>query len=211
VLRCRVYIGGPNETVTRIEATNHVSGGQFTPAINNTEVQHDDFSKSYSDEGDSLPDGVTLPLNSKKLVISQLWRLATSLEISTEGSVSTLRQVIDGKFIEFGHEPRNIQVAVSNVDSRLYLVNDSGIIAKEMEHVSSDNVSETLASSRDTNELPRDIETLHEQLSKAHLEIEGLCTELTNRNVALDDLNSELEVAKQNLLHSMKCKERLKR
>jgi len=45
---------------------------------------------------------------------------------------------------------------VSNVDSKLYLLNGSGIIAKEMEHVNSDNVvSETLASSRDANELPR--------------------------------------------------------
>ena len=103
-------------------------------------------------------------------------------------------QVIDGKLIKLGHEP---QVVVSNVDSRLYLVNDSGIIAKEMEHMSSDNVaSETLSSSCDTNELPRDIEMLHEQLSEARLEIEGLRTELTNQNAALDDLRSKLEAAR---------------
>ena len=122
-------------------------------------MQDNDFSDSDSDEGDSLPDGVTLPLNSKKLVISQLRRLVTPLGISAEGSTSTLRQVIDGKLIELGHKPRNIQVVVSNVDSKLYLVNDSGIIAKEMEHVSNDNVvSEGQASSRDANELPRDVE-----------------------------------------------------
>ena len=150
----------------------------FSPVTNSSAVQDDDFSDSDSDEGDSLPDGVTLPLNSKKLVISQLRRLATSLEISAEGSASTLRQVIDGKLIELGHEPRNIQVVVSNVDSKLYLVNDSGIITKEMEHVSSDNVvSESRASSRDANELPTDVETLTEQLSEARLEIEGLRNE----------------------------------
>ena len=150
----------------------------FSPVTNSSAVQDDDFSDSDSDEGDSLPDGVTLPLNSKKLVISQLRRLATSLEISAEGSASTLRQVIDGKLIELGHEPRNIQVVVSNVDSKLYLVNDSGIITKEMEHVSSDNVvSESRASSRDANELPIDVETLTEQLSEARLEIEGLRNE----------------------------------
>ena len=33
--------------------------------------QDEDFSNSDSDEGDSLPDGVTLPLNSKKLAINQ--------------------------------------------------------------------------------------------------------------------------------------------
>jgi len=35
-------------------------------------VQDDDFSDSDSNKGDNLPDGVTLPPNSKKLVISQL-------------------------------------------------------------------------------------------------------------------------------------------
>ena len=131
----------------------------FCPVTNSSAVQEDDFSDSDSDKGDSLPDGAMLPLNSKKLVISQLRQPATPLEISAEGSASKLRQVIDGKLIKLGHEPRNIQVVVSNVDSKLYLVNDSGIIAKEMEHVSNDNVvSEGQASSRDANELPRDVE-----------------------------------------------------
>ena len=97
------------------------------------------------------------------------------MKISAEGSASTLRQVIDGKLIKLGHKPHNIQVVVSNVDSKLYLVNDSGIIAKEIEHVSSDNVvSEGHSLSRDANELPRDVEMLTEQLSEVCLEIEGL-------------------------------------
>ena len=54
----------------------------FSPVTNSSAVQDDKFSDSDSNEGDSLPDGVTLPLNSKKLVISQLRRLATLLEIS---------------------------------------------------------------------------------------------------------------------------------
>ena len=119
------------------------------------------------------------------------------MEISAEGSASTLRQVIDGKLIELGHKPRNIQVVLVMWIQNL---NDSGIIAKEMEHVSSDNVvSEGHASSRDANELPRDVEMLTEQLSKVRLEIEGLHNELTNRNAKLDELHSKLEAAKQKL------------
>ena len=174
----------------------------FSPIINSTELQADDLSESDTDEGERLPDGVTLPLNSKKLVINQLHRLATSLEISAEGSASTLRQVIKGKLIELGYEPRNTQVLVSNVDSRLYLVNDSGIIANEVEHVSSDNVNvvpEARMTSREAAELRSDIETLHKQLHEAHLEIEGLRIELGNRNAALDDLRSELAVATRKL------------
>ena len=66
--------------------------------------------------------------------------------------------------------------------------------------MSNDNVvSKGHASSRDVNELPRDVETLTEQLSGGRLEIEGLRNELTNRNVTLDELRSELEAATQKL------------
>ena len=84
----------------------------------------------------------------------------------------------------------------------LYLVTDSGIIAKEkdLEHVSSDNVvPEVHVTSHDTNELPNDTETLHKQLREARLEIEGLRTELSNRNAALDDLRSQLAAATHKL------------
>ena len=127
----------------------------FSPGINSTEVQENELSRSDANECKQPPDGVTLPLNSKKLFINQLRRLATALGISAEGSTSTVRQVIDGKLIQLGHDPRNTQVVVSKVDSRLYLVNDYGFVAKEMEHVSSDNVVlEALVTSHGTNELP---------------------------------------------------------
>ena len=56
------------------------------------------------------------------------------------GSVATLRQVIERKLIQLGHEPRNTQVIISNVDSRLYLVNDSGTSSRDRarEHENND-------------------------------------------------------------------------
>ena len=128
----------------------------FSPCINSMEVQENELSRSDANKCKQPPDGVTLPLNLKKLFINQLRRLATALGISAEGSASTVRQVIDGKLIQLGHDhPRNTQVVVSKVDSRLYQVNDSGFVAKEMEHVSSDNVVlEALVTSHGTNELP---------------------------------------------------------
>ena len=71
-----------------------------------------------------------------------------------------------------------------------------------MEHVGSDNVvseGHVLSRDADANKLPRDVETLTEQLSEVRLEIEGLHNELTNQNVKLDELRSELEAAKQKL------------
>ena len=114
-----------------------------------------------------------------------------------------MRQVIDGKLIQLGHEPCNTQVVVSKVDSRLYLVNDTGIVTKEMEHVSSDNVvPEALVTSHGTNELPNDVETLHKLLREVRLEIESLCIDLSNRNAALDDLHTELAAATHKLKSS---------
>ena len=78
---------------------------------------------------------------------------------------------------------------VSSVDSTLYLVDDS---AKEKEHVNSNNtVQKALVTSHDF-ELSNDINTLHKQLHEACLKIEGLRNELSNRNVALDNLCTEL-------------------
>ena len=85
----------------------------FSPVISSTEVQDDDLSKSDSDEGDQIPDRAMLSLNSKKLVISQLRQLVTSLEIFTKG---TLRQVIYGKLIQLCHEPRNTPVVVRQIN-----------------------------------------------------------------------------------------------
>ena len=64
-----------------------------------------------------------------------------------------------------------------------------------MEHVGSDNVvseGHVLSRDADANKLPRDVETLTEQLSEVRLEIEGLHNELTNQNVKLNELRSEL-------------------
>ena len=148
----------------------------------------------HLDENQHPPDGITLPLNLKKLVISRLCRLETTLEISAVGSAATLRQVIEGKLIQLGHEPRNIQVVVSNVDSSLYIVNDSGIIATEMEHVSTNNmVPESPVRSCAVDELLYETAILRKQLCKAHLKIEGLCIDLSNQNAALDAVRLELE------------------
>ena len=61
----------------------------FSTSTRSMEVQEDDLpqlvDEAFSDENQHVQDGITLPLNSKKLVISQLRRLATSLEISAVG------------------------------------------------------------------------------------------------------------------------------
>lgn len=96
----------------------------------------DDTPVTSEREDEVLPEEATYSLNSKKIVVSQLRRLATMLELSSEGTSATLRQLIEGKMVELGHKPRNTQVIVASTDSKLYLVDKSGIIRQESDHVS---------------------------------------------------------------------------
>ena len=88
---------------------------------------------------DVLPDGAAYPHNSKKIVVNQLKKLAAMLELPSEGTSATLRQVIEGKLLELGHEPSNTQIIVVSADLKLYLVDESGIVRQELEHVSVEN------------------------------------------------------------------------
>ena len=58
-----------------------------------------------SEEEDEWPKGTIYPLNSKRIVVEQLRRLARMLEVSADGSSDTLRQLIEGKLMQLDHEP----------------------------------------------------------------------------------------------------------
>ena len=160
-----------------------------TPAL----VEEDELTLSDSvSEEDELLDGVILPLNSKKIIISKLRRLATMLEISAEGSAATLRQIIEGKLIKLGHKPHNTQVIVGKVDSRLYLLDDSEIIVKEVEHVSNEAVVETHLQQMSYRMKCCCIKNYSRCIS-------NLRNELSSRDAMLDTLRSELVTATQKL------------
>ena len=112
-------------------------------------------------EEDVLSDRATYPLNSKGIVVNQLRKLAAMLELPSEGTSVTLRQVLEGKLLELGHERSNTQIIVASADSKLYLVDESGIIRQESEHVSVEN-----ASTHDINNahVISEIKTLQEEL-----------------------------------------------
>ena len=160
-----------------------------TVRIHTTQPTEDDSRAETSlGEEDPVPEETTYHFNSKKIVVSQLRRLASMLELSTDGTAATLRQTIEGKLMELGHEPRNTQVVMANTDSRLYLVDASGIIREEPEHVSLDNRVDSHVNTRVTsnnNETDDAIDTLRRELREARLEIEGLRNEIRTRDEAL--------------------------
>ena len=57
------------------------------------------------------------------------------LELLSEGTAAILRQFIKGRPEELGHKPQNTQVIVAEDDSRLYLVNELGIVRHKADHV----------------------------------------------------------------------------
>ena len=86
-----------------------------------------------TEECDQLLQGKMLPLNSKRLVLLQLRMLASMLGISTKATVAEACQLIERKLIELDHESRSVQVIVGE-DSRLYLVDDAGVIKASEAH-----------------------------------------------------------------------------
>jgi len=104
----------------------------------------------------------------------------------------------------------NLQVIVSSKDARLYLVDDSGIINEELEHMSHENFTSEAHTDREIphrsrtpiNELVgdnTDVQSLHTALNKARLEIEGLHTVLTECEAMLAELSNELELVRKEL------------
>ena len=102
-----------------------VEGGNYSePHSGDVEI--------VEDVGTMFPTGKTYPLNSK-IVADQIFELATLLDLPSGASVTETRQPIEGRLLELGHEPRNVQVIVQLDDeskngSRIFLVDESGVI-----------------------------------------------------------------------------------
>ncbi|XP_065915676.1 myosin-13-like [Dysidea avara] len=94
---------------------------------------HSGAAEIVEDVGTMFPTGKTYPLNSKRIVADQIFELATLLDLPSGASVTETRQLIEGRLLELGHEPRNVQVIVQLDDegkngSRIFLVDESGVI-----------------------------------------------------------------------------------
>ena len=120
------------------------------------------------------------------------------LELPSEGTAATLRRHIEGKLVELEYEPRNVQVVVANADSKLYLVNESGILKQESEHVSCEDFY-THNNNNNISHVTTDIESLQGELWEARLEVEGLRERVRERDETLAALRVELETANAGL------------
>ena len=101
-----------------------------SPTRDSVHVQSDASLEQDESDAEGVPKGPVYSLNSKRLTALHLQRIADSLGLPTKGSAAVTRQLIEGKLMEMGKEPPNVQVVVQGTDenSVLFLINEDGII-----------------------------------------------------------------------------------
>ena len=139
-----------------------------------------------------FPEGNIYPLSFKKLA-DQLHELAGMLRLPSSFTGSSMRQLIEGKLLEMGKEPRNVQVIVSDEGRRQHLVTDDGVIATEPKQVSNTDVCAHTTNECFNNELSvHELESLHSALREACLKNMQLANELHARDESLEVLCGKL-------------------
>ena len=92
----------------------------------------------------------TYPLNSRRLTARSITKIAEALGLPTSATLADTRQIIEGKLTEESHEPRNVEVVVTETEGEttLRLQDEGGVIVEipvEEEGRASPTTSETEA------------------------------------------------------------------
>ena len=99
---------------------------------------------------------VHVPLNSKRLMAGQLRCLAVALEVPSSGASADIRLIIEGKLIELGREPHNVQVVIDEGTpmAALDLQDESGTFLTVLaeDPVDSEHAGDTVESEHETSE-----------------------------------------------------------
>ena len=79
--------------------------------------------------GELTPVTTAYPLNSRRLTAHVFARIARKLELPTTAPLADLRQIVEGRLAEGGHEPTNVEVLVaqSELGSTITLRDEGGV------------------------------------------------------------------------------------
>ena len=116
-----------------------------------------------SESGAGLMTPIRLPLNSKRLTVSHLRRLASEVGVPTAASADELRQMIDGKLAEDGKDTPNVQVVLPSAEpnSEFYLQDEEGtFLTVPVELETSDEVELVSGQPIDNSDLRRELHSL---------------------------------------------------
>ena len=96
------------------------------------ETGHGQLVHNFQATQNELPESTTYHMNSKRLKLRQLKRIAEALGVTAEStSAAEIRTIIEGKLRERDQNPLEIQVTVQGSDDddgTLFLINDEGVI-----------------------------------------------------------------------------------
>ena len=131
------YSGGPAET--RPNRATELKESVFNDIFARTSdpfVYLATMDRLELSEGEMrLTRGTVMPMNSKRLTKTYLSRIAEKLELPTKASAEETRQIIEGKLLEMGREPHNVQVELEarEEDSEFILLRDVDGVFLEIE------------------------------------------------------------------------------
>ena len=129
------------------------------------------------------PEGRTLPLNSRRLDAWHLQQLAVLLELPTSASIEDTRQMIDGKLIEKGKQPQNVQVIIKKTactEIIIHLTDSEGVLTQSNPTIRRRGISPA-----------SEIEQLHE----ARKQLEEVSQSLQDTQQTVQALEEELATA----------------
>ena len=143
----------------------------------------------------------TVPLNSRRVTAPILRCVAAGLGLPTAASVEELRQMIDGKLLEQGREPRDVQVVIAPAETgtpeRVLLQDSDGILLEEplTPAAKEDHVRGRESIERDAHELLEEVESARpgSETTEVTAERDRLAADLQKHREELDTLHRTLE------------------
>ena len=172
---------------------------------------------SAEEDDNEVPLGQTYPLNSKRVKMTHLQRIAESLKLPTTGTAAVTRQLIEEKLLELGREPRNAQVVIQDTsenahNAAIFLIDENGVISEyksrePVMHVSQpvdtgeENPSDELSSAlrvKDSElaELRRALEVQNQELSEIREALHQTQETLLNKEQKVRQQSDELNEAR---------------
>ena len=153
-------------------------------------------------------------MNSKRLTGANLQQIARSLELPTGGSNAETRQVIEGKLIEMGREPQNVQVLVrppeTDVSEKetMYLIDMDGVFLEvanfdhgeevELEETTSEvartgHEKEVVGEDEESEKLKKELEEAAAYNRELEAKTANLSSELDREREHVSELSAKLE------------------
>ncbi len=138
---------------------------------------------------------IRLPLNSKRLKVGHLRRLAAAMGVPTTASADELRQLIDGTLTEKGRESSNVQVVLENADATAeFTLEDEGgqfLTVTTMEEETgreSPDLSEQEEEGQEVDTLRKEVEALAEENQSLKAEVSSLGQKLLDEKARFRDM-----------------------